>query len=75
LATDAAATTEKSTAADYSAYGFRKVNEMDALIDYLILTTAVVCSLGIAFMAQRAALRLLLKAMNRTGSTSTAADV
>ncbi len=38
---------------------------MDVLIDYLMLTTAVVGSLGLAFMAQTAALRLILKAMNR----------
>ena len=42
-----------------------KVKKMDSLIDPVILTTAVVCSFGIAFMAQRAVLRLILKAMNR----------
>jgi hypothetical protein len=42
---------------------------MDSLIDPVILMIAVVCSFGIAFMAQRAALSLILKAMSR-GSDS-----
>jgi len=43
---------------------------MDALIDPVILTTALVCSLGIAFLAQTTALRLILKAMNRKSNTA-----
>jgi hypothetical protein len=38
---------------------------MDSFIDSAILATAVVGSFGVAFMMQIAALRLILKAMNR----------
>jgi hypothetical protein len=38
---------------------------MDSLIEPFILTAALVCSFGIAFLAQATALRLILKAMNR----------
>jgi hypothetical protein len=38
---------------------------MDFVIDSAILATAVIGSFGTAFMIQIAALRLILKAMNR----------
>jgi hypothetical protein len=38
---------------------------MDSVIDSVILATAVICSFIAAFMVQSAALRLLLKVMNR----------
>ena len=39
---------------------------MDSLIDPVILAAALVGSFALAFMAQRAALRLIVKAMNVT---------
>lgn len=39
---------------------------MDSLIDPVILATALIGSFAIAFMAQRAALSLIVKAMNLT---------
>ena len=43
----------------------RDVKVMDFVIDSAILATAVIGSFGTAFMIQIAALRLILKAMNR----------
>jgi len=53
---------EKSQAADYLN---TESNSMDSLIDSVILGTALLFSFGAAFVAQSAALRLILKAMNR----------
>jgi len=38
---------------------------MDSFIDSVLLAAAVLFSFGAAFVAQSAALRLILKAMNR----------
>jgi hypothetical protein len=41
---------------------------MNGLIDYIILGTTVACSFGTAFVVEKAALGLILKAMDQKRS-------
>ena len=56
---------QKNRRQSITPFGLREVKVMDSFIDSAILATAVIGSFGAAFVIQIAALRLILKAMNR----------